>query len=371
MSVPPPPIRVAVVDDSALMRRIIMGALSSAEDIVVVAMAGDAQEARTLIRMEDPDVVTLDVTMPGMSGLDLLAKIMELRPMPVIMVSSSTVEGGEVSIAARQMGAFEVLQKPQSPEALDAFACLLQDKIRLAAASGSGRAALRSQPAIPPGGASVAAPVPAPKNALLVPRRCVIAMGASTGGVSALGRVLSELPDTMPPIVIVQHMPKGYPERFAQRLSASHGCDVAVASDGEVLRRGMVRLSPGDCHLQVALRRSGFTTALSSGPPVAGHRPSVDVLFESVARSCGSGALGVILTGMGRDGAMGLGAMRRAGAVCLAQGARSSVVWGMPRAAVEVGAVTETVELEGLAERICHYVATLGRGAEPGASAGR
>lgn len=364
MNATPHPIRVAVVDDSALMRRIIMGALSSADDIVVVAAAGDAQEARTLIRAESPDVVTLDVTMPGLSGLDLLAKIMQLRPMPVIMVSSSTAEGAETSVTALQLGAFEVLQKPQSPEALDAFASALQAKIRLAAGSNIGRD-MRPGPGVP------AEVKPVARAEAFVPRRSLVAMGASTGGVSALGRILSELPQSMPPIVIVQHMPKGYPERFARRLAASMGSDVAVAADGEPLRSGMVRMAPGDRHLQVVLRRTGFVTVLSGMPPVTGHRPSVDVLFESVARSCGSAAVGVILTGMGRDGAAGLGAMRRAGAVCLAQGPRSSVVWGMPRAAVEAGAVTETTELDGLAERICHHVATPGRGPEPGAGPDR
>ena len=359
----PNPIRVAVVDDSALMRRIIMGALSTTDDIVVVATAGDAQEARALIRTEAPDVITLDVTMPGMSGLDLLEKIMLLRPMPVIMVSSSTAEGAETSITALQMGAFEVLQKPQSPEALDAFASQLQAKIRMAALSNLGRDTRVGPHGVPAGGPA--------RSGQPVARRGLVAMGASTGGVSALGRILSELPRSMPPIVIVQHMPKGYPERFAQRLAASLGSDVAVAADGELLRPGMVRLAPGDWHLQVAARRTGFMTILSDLPPVTGHRPSVDVLFESVARSAGSGAVGVILTGMGRDGAAGLGAMYRAGAVCLAQGSRSSVVWGMPRAAVEAGSVTEVVELDGLAERICHHAAWPGGGPEPGASPDR
>jgi two-component system, chemotaxis family, protein-glutamate methylesterase/glutaminase len=350
------PIRVAVVDDSALMRRMITAALSGASDILVVGAAGDAQEARALIRSADPDVVTLDVAMPGMSGLEFLRKIMELRPTPVIMVSNLTAEGAETSVSALQIGAIDVVQKPQGPDVMEAFAATLQAKVRLAA---SARATLASRRAAGPAPVRPTAP---PQAAYA---RALIAIGASTGGVSALSKLLAGLPAGMPPIAVVQHMPKGYPERFAARLRAELGRDVAEARPGEVLGPGAIRFAPGDRHLRIGRRAGALRVELEDGPPVTGHCPSVDVLFESVARSLGARAIGVILTGMGRDGATGLAAMRRAGAACLAQDRGSSVVWGMPRAAVELDAVDEEVALDSLPARICHYATLAPQEAQP------
>lgn len=347
----PETIRVAVVDDSALMRRLIASALS-APGIEVVGSACDAMEARELIRSADPDVVTLDVAMPGMNGLDFLRKIMELRPTPVIMVSNLTAEGAETSVSALQIGAIEVVQKPQGRDGMDAFAAQLQAKVRLAAGARAMMAQRRH--------AEVHAPRPQPTVASL-PRasftRSLIAIGASTGGVSALSKLIAALPDGLPPVVIVQHMPKGYPERFAARLRAELRRDVSEARAGETLLPGAIRLAPGDSHLSVVRRGGGaLRCELEEGPPVTGHRPSVDVLFESVARAVGGRAIGVILTGMGRDGAAGLAAMRRAGAVCLGQDRDSSVVWGMPRAALELDAIDEEAPLDHLAQRICHFL---------------
>jgi two-component system chemotaxis response regulator CheB len=341
------PIRVVVVDDSALMRRMISAALTAAPDIVVVGTAGDALEARELIRTSDPDVVTLDVAMPGMNGLDFLRKIMELRPTPVIMVSSLTAQGAEASLTALEIGAIDVVQKPQGAGALDAFGATLQAKVRLAATVRPALARRR------PGEAAPRLAAPAPTHYT----RGLIAIGASTGGVSALSRVLAGLPDGLPPILIVQHMPKGYPERFAARLRAELGRDVSEARSGEVLGRGAIRLSPGDRHLRVVRRGGMLRSELEEAPPVSGHCPSVDVLFESCAQSLAARAVGVLLTGMGRDGATGLAAMHRAGAACLAQDRDTCVVWGMPRAAVEAGAVDEEVPLDALAGRICHHAA--------------
>lgn len=345
------PIRVAVVDDSALMRRLIGSALAGAADIEVVGSACDAVEARALIREADPDVVTLDVAMPGMNGLDFLRKIMELRPTPVIMVSNLTAEGAETSVSALEIGAIEVVQKPQGPDAMARFAAVLQAKVRVAA---SVRPMLtrRHQTGRP------AAPAKAAVTGPGSFARGLVAIGASTGGVSALSRLLAALPEGLPPIVIVQHMPKGYPERFAARLKAALHRDIAEARAGEALTTGAVRLAPGDRHLRILRRGGTIRTDLVEAEPVAGHCPSVDVLFESVARAMGPEAVGVILTGMGRDGALGLAAMRRAGAACLGQDRETSVVWGMPRAALELGALDEEAALDALPERICHHLAT-------------
>jgi two-component system, chemotaxis family, protein-glutamate methylesterase/glutaminase len=343
------PIRVVVVDDSALMRRMIGGAIEKADDIVVVGRACDAIEGREMIKALDPDVVTLDVAMPGMSGMEFLRKIMELRPMPVIMVSNLTADGAETSVSALQIGAIDVVQKPQGLENMDAFSSLLQAKVRIAA---SVRESLSRRSA---GGT-------APLECQDVGRpsyvRSILAIGASTGGVSALSRLLSKLPDRLPPIVIVQHMPKDYPERFAARLRAELRRDISEARDGEILQPGSVRIAPGDRHLRVARKGTALLTVLEEAAPVSGHCPSVDVLFESVARVVGGRAVGVILTGMGRDGALGLATMRRAGGACLGQDKDSSVVYGMPRAALEVGAIDEEVSLDLMPSRICHYLST-------------
>ena len=346
------PIRVAIVDDSALMRRLISAALIHASDIEVVGVASDAFEARELIRAADPDVVTLDVAMPGMSGIDFLRKIMELRPTPVIMVSSLTAEGAEASVSCLQIGAIDVIQKPQGADGLRRFGESLQSKIRLAAAA---KASLTRTPA------TVSTPrIPAPRALKGVSSRTLIAVGASTGGLSTLSTLLAALPSDLPPIVIAQHMPKGYPERFAARLRASLGRDVREARAGEMLTPGMIRIAPGDQHLRVVRAGSGLQSELNAGSTVGGPRPSVDVLFESVAQNVRGRALGLILTGMGRDGAVGLAAMRRAGAVCIGQGPESSVVWGMPKAAREMGALDEEAELQDLPEVICrHLTATL------------
>jgi two-component system, chemotaxis family, protein-glutamate methylesterase/glutaminase len=348
MSAGPAPIRVAVVDDSALMRRLISSALSGSPDIEVIGSAKDAVEARELIRSTDPDVVTLDVAMPGMSGIDFLRKIMELRPTPVIMVSNLTADGAEMSLTALQIGAIDVVQKPQGPAGMEAFGPLLQAKVRLAA---SVRSTLPRRGSPTPLRSGIAE---APAG---VSSRSLIAIGASTGGVGAFTRLLRELPDGLPPIVIVQHMPVGYPERFAARLRHELGRDISEAHPGEALQPGAVRIAPGNRHLRMVRTGAGYQTLLEEGPPVSGHCPSVDVLFESVARSAGARAVGVILTGMGRDGAMGLAAMRRAGAACLGQDRESCVVWGMPRAALETGAVEEEVSLEALPQRICQHLA--------------
>ncbi|SDW89313.1 two-component system, chemotaxis family, response regulator CheB [Albimonas donghaensis] len=397
------PIRVVVVDDSRLMQGIITAALEAEGDIKVAAKAGNVAEGRRMIKETDPDAVTLDVEMPGMNGLEFLEKIMTLRPTPVVMVSSLTAEGTEITLAALQIGAVDVVRKPSGPDPMGPFGRELREKVRTAARAQVRRRAPLAAPPVPlPGdGAGKAAPPlrtgrpassrpdparvgqgrqPAPAPALAdrpaAPpeptrasawKRALIAVGASTGGVGALAELLEGLPHDLPPVVITQHMPEGYTDRFARRLRDKLGRDVAEARDAEPLTSGMVRIAPGSRHLEVQIGGRRLLTRLGDSTPVTGHCPSVDVLFGSVARAAGPGAVGVILTGMGRDGAAGLRAMRGAGAATLGQSERTCVVYGMPRAARELGAVEEEHDLDRLAARICDFARSApSRRAAPG-----
>lgn len=344
------PIRVVVVDDSALMRAMLQGALEAEGDIRVAGAASGTAEAREMIRTLDPDVITLDVEMPGMNGIAFLEKIMTLRPTPVVMVSSRTRRGTETALEALAIGAVDALPKPEGAAALPAWSRHLRGVVRGAAGARVQRCA-RAAP-------RPAAPLAAASGA---PGRSLVAIGASTGGVGAIGQLFALLDAALPPLAIVQHMPPGYTERFARRLAAETGRDVAEARDGEPLAPGMVRIAPGDRHLLVARRGSGLVTRLGGQEPVSGHCPSVDVLFRSVAEAAGAAATGLILTGMGRDGAEGLLAMRRAGARTFGQAAESCVVYGMPRAARALGAVAEELPLAALARRLAGPVPASGQ----------
>jgi two-component system chemotaxis response regulator CheB len=325
-------VRVLVVDDSATMRGLITAMLRRDPEIVVVGQAGDPLEAREAIKRLNPDVVTLDVEMPNMNGLAFLDKIMRLRPMPVVMVSTLTQAGAEVSLAALELGAVDCVGKPSAGVPAELAFADLAARVKAA-----GRARVR------PG----ADRAPAHEaNRDFRPDGRVGAIGSSTGGVEALLTVLSAFPANCPPTVITQHMPGTFTRSFAERLNRSCAARVGEAYEGAPLEVGQVWLAPGgDNHLEVVgtvQKRCRLTAA----PPVNGHRPSVDVLFESVARAAGRAALGVILTGMGRDGARGLLAMRNAGAATLGQNEATSVVYGMPKAAYEIGAVEQQLPLE-------------------------
>ena len=329
-------IGVLVVDDSATMRGVISAALRRDPDIEVLGGAGDPLEAREAIKRLNPDVVTLDVEMPNMSGIEFLEKIMRLRPTPVIMISTLTQAGAETTIEALELGAVECVAKPgPGVSAAEAFADL-PEKEKVAA-----RSRLR-----PLEGPRTAAR-PAAREGFR-PNGALVAIGSSTGGVEALLQVLSIFPDNCPPTVITQHMPATFTKSFARRLDSACAAHVEEASDGAPLEVGRIYLAPGgDRHLAVE-RAGGLRCRLLEGPPVNGHSPSVDVLFGSVATTMGAKALGVILTGMGRDGARGLLAMREAGARSLGQDEASSVVYGMPRAAFELGAVERQASLSRL-----------------------
>ena len=342
-------VSVLIVDDSPTMRGLIAAALRRDPEIEVVGSAADPLEARAAIKTLNPDVITLDVEMPNMNGLEFLEKIMRLRPMPVVMVSTLTQKGAEVTLAALELGAVDAVGKPGAGmTAAEAFADL-PARVKVAA-----RSRVRAGAATGP--THVAADYRAAHDH-------VLAIGASTGGVEALMGIVAAFPADCPATVITQHMPATFTRSFAARLDKISAATVREAADGDVLQRGTVYLAPGGlAHLEV----SGATPRchLSIADPVNGHRPSVDVLFRSVAR-LRRPMTGVILTGMGRDGAQGLLEMRQAGARTLGQDETSSVVYGMPRAAFEIGAVERQLPLSRLPAAILDLCSDRPRASEP------
>ncbi len=341
-------IRVLVVDDSALIRAVLSRALGADGDIVVVGTAADAAEARAKIKALNPDVVTLDIEMPDMNGLAFLDKLMRLHPMRVVMVSTLTTRGASETLLALELGAVDFAAKP-TPDlsgGIEAFGADLRDKVRAAAV-----ARVRPRASIAPPAAKLRS-LPAPAGAL-------IAIGASTGGVEAIRQVLTELPRDCPPVVIAQHMPAGFTARFAARLDELSELRVAEAEDGMPLARGRAYVARGDWHLRIVRRGGELGCRLGRDETVSGHRPSVDVLFSSVADVAGPLAVGIILTGMGRDGASGLKRMRDAGAQTIGQSEASALVYGMPRVAFEEGAVREQAPLEAIAGRLANALARL------------
>jgi two-component system, chemotaxis family, protein-glutamate methylesterase/glutaminase len=329
-------VKVLVVDDSPTMRAILKAYLQRDPQITVIGEAGDPYEAREAIKALSPDVVTLDINMPRMGGLEFLEKIMRLRPTPVIMVSSEVGEGAAASIEALAIGAFDCVAKPAHGNPAGAFADL---PAKVKAAARAPRATLgagkRHDPA----------------RSNFQPNGHIVAIGASTGGVDALFSVLSAFPANCPPTVVTQHMPATFTASFAQRLDQNCAPQVHEAWDGAPLRPGQVYIAPGGvAHLEVGSSQ-GLACRLVRGEPVSGHRPSVDVLFRSVAQ-LGRRAVGIILTGMGRDGAEGLLEMRRNGARTLGQDEQTSLVYGMPRAAAECGAVERQLPLAAIPSAI-------------------
>ncbi|MDB5757436.1 MAG: chemotaxis response regulator protein-glutamate methylesterase [Burkholderia sp.] len=339
------PIRVLVVDDSALIRSVLREIIGSQPDMEVVGVAPDPIVAREMIRRLDPDVLTLDVEMPRMDGLDFLEKLMRLRPMPVVMVSTLTERGSEITMRALELGAVDFVTKPKISiqNGMQDYADTIADKIRAAA-----RARIRRTP--PPAAAGSAA-APALLQSLgnpLASSEKLIIIGASTGGTEAIKEFLIQMPPDCPGILIVQHMPEGFTRSFAQRLDGLCRIAVAEATHGERVLPGHAYLAPGHSHLLLARSGANYVTVLDQGPPVNRHRPSVDVLFRSAALHAGKNAVGVILTGMGRDGAAGMLEMRQAGAWNVAQDEASCVVFGMPREAIAAGATHETAPLKEL-----------------------
>ncbi|MBD9385812.1 chemotaxis response regulator protein-glutamate methylesterase [Rhizobium sp. CG4] len=351
------PARVLVVDDSPTMRGLITAVLKADPDVQVVGQAGDAMEARAAIKQLNPDVVTLDIEMPDMNGLEFLEKIMRLRPMPVIMVSTLTHHGANASLTALEIGAFDCVGKP-APGDRNPFGDLAE---KVKAAARSQLVSYRTAPA-------PVAERPAPPKAMSVNDyrggRKIVAIGSSTGGVEALITVLQKFPANCPPTVITQHMPPTFTKSFAERLNRLCAPVVEEATDGARLQIGKIYLAPGgERHLQV-VNHSAPSCRLLEREPVNGHRPSVDVLFDSVAELAGRNAVGVILTGMGRDGAAGLLKMRHAGARTVGQNEKTCVVYGMPRVAYELGAVEQQLPLTAIGEEILKLTAARKEGSE-------
>lgn len=340
-------IKVLVVDDSAVVRKVLSEELSRLPDIQVVATAMDPYVARDRILEEKPDVITLDLEMPRMDGLSFLAKLMQHMPLPVVVVSSMAPENSENAFRALELGAVEVIPKPGSRFSVPDVGRLLARAVRAAARA---RVTARRPPTEAAKGA--AGPVSMPRAGLASTTHKILAVGASTGGTRALEEVFRDLPVHTPGTVVVQHMPGGFTKLFAERMNSICPMEIREARGGEIVVPGTCLIAPGGHHMVLARNGAQYRVELRDTPPVHHQRPAVDVLFESVARHAGANALGVILTGMGRDGADGLLKMREAGATTLAQDENSSVVWGMPGAAVALDAAQKVVPLEQMAGEI-------------------
>jgi two-component system chemotaxis response regulator CheB len=336
------PVRVLVIDDSALMRQLLSALLADDPEIEVVGTANDPFIARDRIKALNPDVVTLDIEMPQMDGLTFLRKLMELHPMPVVMCSTLTQAGAGATLEALEIGAVDFVGKPTSNVAggMNELAAELRAKVKAAAlARVSARRAAPKQPAV--------------KRALLgnTPEK-IIVIGASTGGVEALKEVLIRLPPDTPPILITQHMPPRFTTAFANRLDNECPMTIHEAEHEQPVERGHAYIAPGAHHLELNRKNGRFYCLLHDQPPMSGHRPSVDVLFRSAARIAGPITIGVILTGMGKDGAEGMLELRQARATTLGQDEESSLIYGMPRVAFERGAVMRQHSLTNMADAI-------------------
>jgi len=345
-------IKVLIVDDSALIRGILSRIIGQTNDMVVVGMAPDPLAARELIRTLDPDVLTLDVEMPKMDGLDFLEKLMRLRPMPVVMISSQADKRADVVFRAIEIGAVDFIGKPQvdGTHSLEDYADTVTDKIRAAAMTKIRKSPeFKTTPIVPALSADAVLPY-APTDPPSTEK--LIIVGASTGGTEAIREFLRDIPADAPGILIAQHMPEGFTRSFAARLDSLCKISVREAEDGEPVRRGVAYIAPGHSHL--LLKRVGmkYTTQLSQGPLVNRHRPSVDVLFRSAANFAGRNAVGVILTGMGKDGAACMREMKECGIATFAQDEESCVVFGMPKEAIALGGVDEVLPLSKIAKAV-------------------
>ncbi len=352
-------IKVLIVDDSALMRALLTEIINAAPDIDVVGAAPDPIAAREMIKSLSPDVLTLDVEMPKMDGLEFLGRLMKLRPMPVIMISSLTERGSEVTLQALELGAVDFLPKPrmENISLLQDYSEEIRDKIRAA----YGARLKSTTPVARPAPPKLSSGMPFPPLSARLLSEKLIAIGASTGGTEAIKDVLVALPAQVPGIVIVQHMPESFTTSFAKRLDTLSQITVVEAQGGERIEPGHAYLAPGHSHLLVKKSGSGYVTELTKDEPVNRHRPAVDVLFRSVAGLLRHNAIGVILTGMGKDGAQGLLEMRQAGAWTIGQNQESCVVYGMPREAALMGATEEVVSLPDVAEHIMARLRSMDR----------
>ena len=339
-------IRVLVVDDSAVIRKVFSQELSREADIEVIGTAPDPYVARDRIVRLRPDVVTLDIEMPRMDGLTFLRKLMKYYPLPVVIVSSLTKQGGSLALEAMDIGAVDVVCKPGAAYSVGDMGVQLAEKIRAAARVDMDQRArlaseLRSRQA-----------VVAPQLSLTKSTNKILAIGASTGGTEAVKAVLTQLPPTAPGVLIVQHMPANFTTSFAKRLDSLCQIRVKEAADGDSVVPGTALLAPGNFHMMMRRSGSRYYVNIKTGPLVCHQRPAVDVLFNSVATYGGRNAIGVLLTGMGKDGAQGLLKMKEAGAATIAQDEKSCVVFGMPKEAIRVGAVDQVVSLDRISRTV-------------------
>ncbi|MEY4764699.1 MAG: hypothetical protein RI907_1372 [Pseudomonadota bacterium] len=356
-------IKVVVVDDSALVRSMLTEIINRQSDMTCIGAAADPLVAREMIRNLNPDVITLDVEMPRMDGIDFLSKLMRLRPMPVVMVSTLTERGADVTLKALELGAVDFVAKPKIgvADGLRQLADDITDKVRVAA-----RARIHRMPGATPAPAAGAPAAPgAPKPAAAstasaslgrLSTEKIIFIGASTGGTEATKEVLTALPPDAPGVVITQHMPPGFTRNYAARLDGLCKIRVQEARDGERILPGHAYIAPGGMHLSVEKSGANYIARVQDGDPVNRHKPSVEVLFQSAARVVGPNAIGIMLTGMGADGAKAMRQMRDAGAYCVAQDEASCVVFGMPREAIAAGAINEVLPLTKIAGHLIEHL---------------
>ncbi len=350
-------ITVLVVDDSALIRKLLTEIINSQPDMEVIGTAADPLAAREMIRENNPDVLTLDIEMPKMDGLDFLEKLMRLRPMPVVMVSTLTEKGSDVTFRSLELGAVDFVSKPKIDIAagLKEYSNEITNKIRIAKS-----ARLRRLPSVQTTQSiSADAVLPAISNRIASTEKLII-VGASTGGTEAIKEFLIRMPPDSPGILVTQHMPEGFTKSFANRLNNLCKISVVEAEGGERVLPGHAFIAPGHSHLLLRRNGANYMTELNQGELVSRHRPSVDVLFRSAANYAGKNALGVILTGMGKDGAAGMLEMHNAGAYNFAQDEASCVVFGMPKEAIAAGGVDEVVSIKDMAKCVLSKVSSMG-----------
>ena len=340
-------IKVLVIDDSALVRKLLTKELDKESDITVVGTAMNPYVARKKIAELKPDVLTLDLEMPRMDGLSFLSKLMKHHPMPVVVVSSLTPANSENALTALRLGAVDVICKPGSAYSTKEISRKIIKSVRTASVASVKKSTTQLAQKKQVGNANNL-----PKARLKTTTKKLIAIGSSTGGTKALEEILPALPPRLPGTVIVQHMPPVFTKSFAERLNEVCRVNVKEAEDGDWIQPGQVLIAPGNYHMLVQKKGAKYYTKIKQGPPVHHHRPSVDVMFNSVAEAAGINATGVILTGMGSDGAKGLKKMRDQGAHTIGQNEKTCVVYGMPKVAEEVGAVAEVLPLSEIAEAI-------------------
>ena len=343
-------IRVLTVDDSALMRQVLAALLAKDPDIEVVGSAPDPYIAREKIKALKPDVLTLDVEMPKMDGLTFLEKLMRGHPMPVVMVSSLTEAGCQTTLRALELGAVDFITKPKIDlrEGMEDIASDLIAKVKVAA-----KATVRAKQALEPGGGASSKLI---ESAMIKTTDTIIAIGSSTGGTEAVKDVLEALPPNTPPILITQHMPERFTKMWANRLNSLSRLSVKEAEDGDSVLPGHALVAPGNYHMTLVRSGARYSVRISQGEPVNRHRPSVDAMFDSVAQYAGANTVGVILTGMGGDGAKGMLRMKQAGAYTIAQDEASCIVFGMPKEAIKLGGVDKVLPLAEIPAAIVAYV---------------